>query len=212
MTRTHAPDSPCPSLPAFGPNQRIGLFGGTFNPAHAGHRHVALTAIKSLQLDWLWVLVTPGNPLKASPRLSTHQRMKQLSLVMQNPKIILTNIEERASLHFTLETIRFLRTRAPSARFVWVMGADNLLNFHLWRGWELIANLLPMAIVERKEGRFAALNSKTAQRFSSSRRPSKAAPLLPFLKPPAWVFLHGKHIFLSSSTLRKTGNIEILRD
>jgi nicotinate-nucleotide adenylyltransferase len=212
MTSVHTPHPPNLSLPAFGAGQRIGLFGGTFSPPHAGHRHVALTAIKSLQLDWLWVLITPGNPLKTSPQFNMNERLKRLLPLMQHPKIILTTIEERAGLHFTFETIRFLRAHAPFAHFIWIMGADNLSGFHVWRGWERIASLLPIAVIDRKEGRFSALNSKMAQRFSRFRKPAQISPLLPFMKPPAWVFLHGRHIQLSSSALRGMENIEILHD
>ncbi len=193
-------------LPIFGHGQRIGLFGGSFDPAHEGHRHVALTAIECLQLDWLWVLPSPGNPLKEAPVLSSSQRKRRLESLMRHPKIVLTDIEEKIDARFTLQTIRFLRLRAPAARFVWVMGADNLESFHRWQGWKTIAKLLPVAVIDRDEGRFSALNSKAAQCFSGFRVGSEHAARLPFLAPPAWAFLHGPRVMLSSSALRRSEN------
>ncbi len=189
-------------LPSFGDHQRIGLFGGSFNPAHEGHRHVALTALKSLQLDWLWVLVTPGNPLKGAPELSLTERMRGLRQLMHHPKIVLSDIEAQANLRFSLQTVKFLQEHAPRVHFVWVMGADNLGSFHRWQGWEEIARLLPLAVIDRKEGQFAALNSKAAQSLAAFRRKAEEAPLLPLLPPPAWVYLFGKHVRTSSTALR----------
>jgi nicotinate-nucleotide adenylyltransferase len=192
-------------LPTFGAKQRIGLFGGSFNPAHEGHRHVALTAIRELQLDWLWVLVTPGNPLKNKPELSMRTRMRELTLLMRHPKIILSDLEDQAGTRFSLQTVKLLKKRAPLAHFIWVMGADNLLNFHRWQGWGEIAMLLPIAVVDREEGKFAGLNAKAALSLSGFRLPAEEAAALPLLLPPAWVFLHGKHVRLSSSALREAG-------
>lgn len=191
-------------LPAFGAGQRIGLFGGSFNPAHAGHRHVALTAIRELQLDWLWVLVTPGSPLKNTPELSMRERMQRLAPLMRHPKVILSDLEAKAQVRFSLQTVKLLKKRAPLAHFVWVMGADNLKDFHRWQGWEAILELLPVAVIDREEGRFAGQNSKAAQYLSGFRLRSEEAAALPYLPPPAWVFLHGKHIRLSSTGIRTT--------
>jgi nicotinate-nucleotide adenylyltransferase len=192
-------------LPSFGANQRIGLFGGSFNPAHEGHVHVALTAVEALALDWLWVLVTPGNPLKKTPDLSLAERMARLRKLMRHPKIVISDIEAKANLRFSLQTIQFLKARAPNVHFVWVMGADNLASFDRWQGWEEIINLIPLAVVDREEGRFAALNSKAAKRLAKARLDAEKAALLPLAPPPAWVFLHGKHVRASSTALRKAG-------
>jgi nicotinate-nucleotide adenylyltransferase len=192
-------------LPTYGAGQRIGLFGGSFNPAHEGHRHVALTALHELKLDWLWVLVTPGNPLKDAPAASARERMRRLGALLDHPKIILSDLEERAGVRFSLDTVRLLKKRAPDVRFVWVMGADNLVNFDRWQGWEEIANLLPLAVIDREEGRFAGLNTKAAQRFTGVRLKEGEAAQLPDCTPPAWVFLHGKHVRLSSTALRNAG-------
>jgi nicotinate-nucleotide adenylyltransferase len=124
---------------------------------------------------------------------------------MNHPKIILSDVEDQARVRFSLDTVRLLKKRAPLAHFVWIMGADNLSHFHRWQGWEEIANLLPIAVIDREEGRFAALNAKAAQGLSGFRLKAENAASLPYLPPPAWVFLHGKHIRLSSSALRKAG-------
>ncbi|MES2906595.1 MAG: nicotinate-nucleotide adenylyltransferase [Pseudomonadota bacterium] len=189
-------------LPFYGAGQRIGLFGGSFNPAHAGHEHVALTALRRLQLDWLWVLVTPGNPLKSSPQQSVQKRMTVLRQQLHHPRIVVTDIEQQAGLRYTLDTIRFLKMRAPDANFVWVMGADNLKTFHAWQGWKKITQILPVCIVDREAGKFAAQNSKAAQHFASFRHAPEQAAALPYMDAPAWIFLHGRHIPFSSTALR----------
>lgn len=195
-------------LPPYGHGQKIGLFGGSFNPVHAGHVHVALTALKSLHLDWLWVLVTPGNPLKPSPGFSYQKRLADVRRILHHPRILVSDFENRARLRFTFDTVRLLRQRAPDAHFVWVMGADNLLSFHAWQNWSEIAQILPIAVIDREQGRFSPLNSKAAQRFSPFRLPAEKAAHLPFCAPPAWVFLHGPHIPLSSTQIRSREDIE----
>lgn len=190
------------TLPPFGAGQRIGLFGGSFNPAHEGHYHVAMTALKSLQLDWLWVIVSPGNPLKQEAPQSLAKRKEQTEKLITHPRIRVVSIEEQLGSPYTFDLISYLKKRARNAHFTWVMGADNLQQFHLWQNWQRLAEALPIAVVTRDKGRFAMLNSVMAQRYDKNRTSEREGSRLPFLSPPAWVFLGGKRILLSSSQLR----------
>lgn len=193
------------TLPPFGTGQRIGLFGGSFDPAHEGHRHVALTALRRLDLDWVWVLVTPGNPLKNTKQLaSITERSATLQKLMHHPRIIISTLEQEAGFTYSFETLSFLKNRAPNAKFVWLMGADNLAGFNRWKGWSNIASLMPIAIIDRPGNTFSALHSKMAQRFALDRILENDAKSLADKQPPAWVFLHDRQIALSSTQIRRT--------
>lgn len=127
---------------------KIGLFGGSFDPAHAGHAHVAETALKRLGLDKVWWLVTPQNPLKpASSAFKT--RFKSAQRFAHGPKMVVTDLEQRLGSRFTYQTLRTLKRLYPGVDFVLVMGADNLDNFKRWRNWREVADSVPVAIVSR---------------------------------------------------------------
>lgn len=193
-------------LPPAAPGMRIGLYGGSFNPAHAGHRHVSLMALKRLKLDRLWWIVTPGNPLKDTGELaSTAMRVTQAKETAEDPRIDVTAFEGEIGARYTIDTLSYLKRRFPDVHFVWVMGADNLACFHRWRGWRRIARMMPMAIIDRPGWTLKAMRSRTAIAFSSGRIDEGRAPALAGLKPPAWVFLHGPRSHLSSTMLRRMG-------
>lgn len=193
-------------LPPAKPGMRIGLYGGSFNPAHAGHRHVSLMALKRLRLDRLWWIVTPGNPLKDTGELaSTSMRMAQAKEMAEDPRIDVTAFEEEIGARYTIDTLAYLKRRFPGVHFVWVMGADNLAGFHRWRGWRRIAQLMPMAIIDRPGWTLKAVRSRSAIVLSRGRIDEDRAPALAGLKPPAWVFLHGPRSHLSSTMLRRMG-------
>ncbi|GAM97146.1 nicotinate-nucleotide adenylyltransferase [alpha proteobacterium U9-1i] len=135
-------------LPLAYPGMKIGLFGGTFDPAHEGHAHVAETALKRLRLDRIWWLVTPQNPLKPqSSPLAT--RMKSAGAMAHGSKHVVTDLESRLGRHYTFETLRALKAIYPGVRFTFVMGADNLANFRQWKNWREVAYAAPIAIVAR---------------------------------------------------------------
>ncbi|WP_445504868.1 nicotinate-nucleotide adenylyltransferase [Microvirga sp. G4-2] len=193
-------------LPPAEPGMRIGLYGGSFNPAHAGHRHVSLMALKRLRLDRLWWIVTPGNPLKDTGELaSTAMRVAQAKEMADDPRIDVTAFEGEIGARYTIDTLAYLKQRFPGVHFVWVMGADNLAGFHRWRGWRRIARMMPMAIIDRPGWTLKAMRSRAAIAFSSGRIDEGRAPALAGLKPPAWVFLHGPRSHLSSTMLRRMG-------
>jgi nicotinate-nucleotide adenylyltransferase len=185
---------------------RIGLYGGSFNPAHAGHRHVSLLALKRLQLDRIWWLVTPGNPLKDHGELaSTASRVAVAERVASDPRIEVTSFEEDIEARYTVDTLLFLARRCLGVNFVWIMGADNLASFHRWRGWQTIAELMPFAVVDRPGFTLKATRSRAAIRLAPYRVDAEAAPRLATMAPPAWLFLYGPRSFLSSTELRRMG-------
>lgn len=196
--------NPVPKLPPHGRGQRIGLLGGSFNPPHHAHRLVSLTAMKRLKLDAVWWLVTPGNPLKdnaALPPLAA--RMAAARATANHPRIKITGVEADFGTHFTVDSLRALLTRAPDTHFVWLMGADNLAQFARWGGWRTIATMVPICVVDRPRYTLRALNSRAAITLGPYRVPEQDAALLPRLRPPAWIFLHGKRSSLSSTAIRQ---------
>jgi len=189
---------------------RIGLFGGSFNPAHAGHRLVALEALKRLQLDAVWLLVSPGNPLKNHDDLAPlAARLAGANAATHHPRLKATGFEAAHGFRYTYDTLGFLRERYPATRFVWIMGADNLAQFHRWERWRAIAAMLPLAIYVRAGAPRPALASVAARTLARYRIDEADAPLLADLEPPAWVYLHGVTSPLSSSVIRARDNGKI---
>jgi nicotinate-nucleotide adenylyltransferase len=182
---------------------RIGLFGGSFNPAHAAHRAVTLLAMKRLGLDRIWWIVSPGNPLKDTRDLPPlAERVAAARTLARHPRICVTDIEAQVDTRYSIDTLRLLLGRCPGVRFVWLMGVDNFLNFHRWRAWRAMFELTPIAVVDRGATKLGALAAPAAQAFRSARLAEREARLLPGRKPPAWVFLHGLKSPVSSTTLR----------
>ncbi len=191
-------------LPRAAPGMRIGLYGGSFNPAHAGHRHVSQMALKRLGLDRIWWIVTPGNPLKDTGELATTvMRVEEAQAVADDPRIDVTAFEDEIGARYTVDTLSYLKRRYPNVRFVWIMGADNLASFHRWRGWRRIARMMPMAIIDRPGWTLRAVRSRSAAALAKGRIDEADARALPGLKPPAWAFLHGPRSHLSSTQLRQ---------
>lgn len=191
-------------LPPHAPGLRIGLFGGTFNPAHDGHRMASLTALRRLQLDRVWWLVTPGNPLKdnhALPPLA--QRIAQARALADHGHINVTGIEATLRTRYTADTLRQLTRRCPGVRFVWIMGSDNLANFHRWNEWRAIARMMPIAVIDRPGSTHRSIASPAANWMARWRLSENQGAALPVRTPPAWIFLHGRRSDLSSTYLRE---------
>jgi nicotinate-nucleotide adenylyltransferase len=182
---------------------RIGLYGGSFDPAHQGHLHVTTTALRRLRLDRVWWLVSPGNPLKDRSRLAPlPERCAQAARIADHPRIAVTGFEAALGVRFTVQTLRYLRRRRPGVQFVWIMGADSLATFHRWKGAAEIARLMPIAVIDRPGSTFTPLSARTARRLSHRRVPEEAATALAARRAPAWVFLHGPRSKLSSTAIR----------
>ena len=192
-----------PLLPPAGDGQRIGLFGGSFDPPHEGHRHVTLMALRRLQLDAVWWLVTPGNPLKAGRAIAPlHERMQAAHACAAHPRIAVSDVEAQAGLRYTIDTLHYLKQRRPDLAFVWIMGADGLTHFHRWRDWRDIARAMPICVIDRPGHSRAATASIAGQALARYRLPEEAAPRLPATPPPAWAFLHGPRLPISSTQIR----------
>jgi nicotinate-nucleotide adenylyltransferase len=131
--------------------KRIGLFGGSFNPAHAGHRRISLAAMKALGLDEVWWLVSPGNPLKegAKDMASFSDRFASAKAMARQSRIRVSDFERRAGTRYTVDTVRALQARYPRNRFIWLMGGDTVAQFHQWRRWRKLAESLPIAVIRR---------------------------------------------------------------
>ena len=182
----------------------VGLFGGSFNPPHEGHLLVAKLALQRLGLDQLWWLVTPGNPLKSGNGLAPlAERLAHSDTMAGDPRIRVTAIEKTLGTAYTARTIRHIIRRNPAVHFVWIMGADNLGDFHRWQEWRRIAGTVPIAVIDRPGATLTYLSSKAARALDKARVPERAARALPRMKPPAWTFIHGPRSAISSTALRQ---------
>jgi len=190
-------------LPPHGPGQAIGLFGGTFNPPHSGHRQASLSALRRLGLDQVWWMVTPGNPLKENGNLpSLDERMLAAAEVASHPRIAISGAEAMFATRYTADLIQILREREPATRFVWIMGSDSLTDFHRWENWRRLAASVPMAVVNRPRSLPAPLSSRAALALRQYRVDADDGQTLPNRQPPAWVFLIGPRTAASSTALR----------
>ena len=190
--------------PPFARGQRIGLLGGSFNPPHEGHLLISQLALRRLRLDRLWWLVTPGNPLKPTAGLAeTRARVEAARKVARDPRIAVTGFESEIGSRSTCETLAWLKRRAPGVRFVWIMGADNLAQFHLWRRWRGVADLAPIVVVDRPGWTLKALAGRAGAVLARRRRPEGEAASFARRAPPAFLFLHGPRSGLSSTALRR---------
>ena len=191
-------------LPAkHAPGLRVGLFGGSFNPPHEGHRLASLIALHRLQLDRVWWLVTPGNPLKdRNELLSVDERIAAARHVANHPAIDVTGIEAALGTRYTVDLLLTLRRRCPGVHFVWIMGADNLHNFHRWQRWTTIVQTMPIAVVDRPGATIRGLHGHASTYLSRWRLPEHEAGILALAAPPAFAFLHGPRSRQSSTALR----------
>lgn len=192
-------------LPYVAAGMVVGLLGGSFDPAHAGHVGITLEALKRLGLDRVWWLVSPGNPLKSHGPASLPRRMERARALMRHPRVDVTDIEARLGTRHTARTIAVLQKRYPGVRFVWIMGADNLAQFHLWEDWRDILARVPVAVLARPGQRTRARLSPAATIYRRFRVSAHAAHGLGRMEPPAWTFLDVPMLDASSSAIRQSG-------
>lgn len=185
--------------------QRIGLLGGSFDPAHAGHAHITREALRRFGLDRIWWLVSPGNPLKAHGPAPMAERLARAKRVMPDPRVSLTGLEAELGTRYTAQTLARLGALYPGVRFVWLMGADNLVQFDRWENWREILHLVPVGVLARPGYRLAAAQARAARIFGPARLDAEFSHLLPLAKPPAWCFLQMPMSDLSSSAIRARG-------
>ena len=183
---------------------RVGLLGGSFNPAHAGHRHISLLALKRLQLDQVWWLISPQNPLKSAADMAPYaERRASAQESAGDRRIEISEAEVELGTQYTVDTLRALRCRHPHHRFVWIMGADNLLQVTQWRQWIDIFETVPVAVFDRPTYSFQALAGTAATRFARCRLKEHEGGTLADRDPPAWIFLWGSNDSTSATALRK---------
>jgi len=193
-------------MPHVEKGMQVGLFGGSFNPPHAGHALVADIALRRLALDQLWWMVTPGNPLKNHGELAPlAERLMLSEKITRNPRIKVTAFEAAHHIRYTADTLALVREKNPGVDFVWIMGADSLRDFHRWQRWREIMMTFPIAVIDRPGATLSLLSSVAAKTFDYARVDEAAAPRLAHRKAPAWTFIHGPRSLLSSSAIRQAG-------
>jgi nicotinate-nucleotide adenylyltransferase len=187
------------------PPRRIGLLGGSFNPAHGGHLHVSRVALQRLDLDEVWWLVSPQNPLKPVKGMAPFA--KRLAgaeaFAKGHPRIKVSAIEASLATSYTADTVAALGHRFPHTRFVWLMGGDNLAQLPRWKRWVELMESVPVAVFDRPQTSLRALAGKAAQRFARARVTAEAARDLAEMKAPAWVFFHTRLDPRSATEVRK---------
>ena len=188
------------------PNQKIGILGGSFNPAHEGHLSISKIALQRLNLDAVWWIISPRNPLKKYDILyDFEERVSSAEKVIDTNHISISKLERDAQIKYTIGTVEYLNTRYFGTKFVWIMGADNLKDFHRWREWDKLALTVPIAIIDRPSSSLDVTSSLFANKYRKYRVDEADAQNLANKKQPAWVFLHSKLNDQSSSQLRNSG-------
>lgn len=190
-------------MPYVERGMQVGLFGGSFNPPHAGHLLVAELAMRRLNLDQLWWIVTPGNPLKSTRELAPlSERIAWSEKITEDPRIKVTAFEAAHRVRYTADTLALVKQRNPGVDFVWIMGADSLRDFHKWQRWREIAMTFPIAVIDRPGSTLSFLSSVLAKSFDYARIDEADAPSLAHHRAPAWTFIHGPRSLLSSTAIR----------
>lgn len=192
-------------FPVATPGQAIGLLGGSFDPPHAGHVHITRQALRRFGLDGAWWLVSPGNPLKPRPPAPLERRVAAARDLMRHPRVRITDIEARLGTRYTAETLAALIKRYRGVRFVWLMGADNLVQFHEWEEWRWIMETVPIGVLARPGDRVAARNSVAAAQYARAQLRGRDSLLLSHTAPPCWCFINVPMIDISSTDIRARG-------
>ncbi len=193
------------ALPFAKQGQVVGLLGGSFDPPHAGHVHITKEALKRFGLDHVWWLVSPGNPLKEHGPAPLPDRLQAARAIMRHPRVVVTDVEARLGTRYTAQTLVALHRRYSGVRFVWLMGADNLSQFHLWQDWRWIMDHVPVGVLARPGDRISARLSKAARIYRQAKLPGSASHILGRAEAPAWSFVNLPMSDQSSSAIRARG-------
>ena len=183
--------------------KNIGLLGGSFDPPHKGHLYISLEAKKILKLDEIWWLVTPKNPLKINQPASYAARLKNCKLIVKNQPIKVKEIEKKINSKYSYQTIKYLNKYYKNINFFWLMGADNLINFHKWQNATRIINEIPIVVFKRYGYNNKALKSYTSNIYKNFKLNSNNIHVIDFEKKPAWTIIQNKEIKISSTQIRK---------
>lgn len=192
-------------MPFARAGQVVGLLGGSFDPAHDGHVHITRAALSRFGLDRVWWLVSPANPLKKHGPAPLADRIARAKKVMTHPQVAVTDIEAHLGTRYTAQTIAALQTCYPDVRFVWLMGADNLAQFHRWQDWQDIMARVPVGVLARPGDRISARTSRAARQYRENRLIGRAAALLGKADAPAWAFINLPMSQTSSTAIRNAG-------
>lgn len=193
-------------FPIATPGQRIGLLGGSFDPAHAGHAHITREALRRFGLDRVWWLLSPGNPLKVHGPAPMAARVAEARRVVEDdPRVVITGLEADLGTRYTAQTLRRLRALYPRVHFVWLMGADNLVQFDRWEDWRGILRMVPVGVLARPGYGMALRQARAARICARKRLDAGRARALPLAAPPAWCFVQMPKSALSSSAIRARG-------
>lgn len=192
-------------FPIATPGLRVGLLGGSFDPPHAGHVHISQWALKAFGLDQVWWLVSPGNPLKPHGPAALEKRMAACKTLVHHPKIRISGMEVAFGTRYTAATLRSVQALYPSVRFVWLMGADNLVSFHKWDRWHDIMQRLPIGVLARPDQQVSAGCSMAARQYATYRLSAQHSAALALRQAPCWSLLYGSMIDISSTDIRNRG-------
>lgn len=196
------------TIPTWGDHRiaRIGLLGGSFNPAHPGHQTIARRALVALGLDQVWLMVSPGNPLKSAEGMAPFgRRLASAASLADGRRLIATDIEARLGTRYTFDTLGKLQIRFPNVHFVWLTGADGFATLPKWKGWKRLLHRVPVAVMPRPGQNMRALRGAAAQYLAHCRLPARQARLLSDLSPPVWAFLPGRQNGISATSIRQRG-------
>ncbi len=183
--------------------KKIGLLGGSFNPAHDGHLEISLAALDKIDLDEIWWLVSPGNPLKNDEdKITYNQRFQSALDIVNDDRILVSDFEEKFNTRYTIDTLHCIKNEYPKFSFLWLMGADNLEQFNKWKDWEKIAYTVPIAIFNRPSYSNANIKSVAAKALEKYRIDQADIRKLYKLEPPAWSFYEATNNPKSSTEIR----------
>ena len=180
----------------------MGLLGGSFSPPHQGHVHISEVALKMFDLGQIYWVYTKQNPLKRSGPSSLENRFKQTKKLVKSPRIKISSVEIKNNFHYSFQLLKLLKKRKRNINFIWVMGEDNIIHFHLWKNWQWIADNIKIAVVARGRNRAFVNSSAFALKYRSFRLRSSQATQLQYFKPPIWCIVDSKKVNLSSTILR----------
>ena len=190
------------TLGRIGYRRSIGILGGSFNPPHPGHVHISKVSLRMFDIGQIYWVYTKKNPLKKESPSSFDDRVEETKKLVKSPNIKLSPIEIRQNFNYSFQLLNFIQKRHRHIKFIWVMGEDNIIKFHLWKNWQWIADNVKIAVVARGRNRALVNSSAFALKYRSFRLRSSQSTQLQYFKPPIWCIVDSKKVNLSSTILR----------
>ena len=190
------------TLGRIGYRRPVGILGGSFNPPHLGHVHISKVSLRMFDLGQIYWVYTKKNPLKKVSPSSFDDRVEKTKKLVKSPNIKFSPIEIRQNFHYSFQLLNFIQKRHRHLKFIWVMGEDNIIQFHLWKNWQWIANNVKIAVIARGNNRSLVNSSPFAIKYRDYRLKGRQSAQLQYLKPPIWCIVESKKINISSTDLR----------